>query len=74
MIQGHRIISSHYADDAVIEIKQNKCFKEVYKDLKDYEKATGAKINYDKTVGLWVGKWKNRADGLARMCSILAFM
>ena len=61
-IQGQRIISSHYADDAVIKIKQNKCFKEVYKDLKDYEKATGAKINYEKTVGLWVGKWRNRTD------------
>ena len=61
-IQGEKIISSHYADDAVIKITQNKCFKEVYKELKDYEKASGAKINYDKTVGLWLGKWKNRKD------------
>ena len=28
----------------------------------DYEKATGAKINYEKTKGLWVGSWKNRTD------------
>ena len=61
-IQGKRIISTHYADDAVIKITQNRCFKEVYKDLKDYEKATGAKINYEKTKGLWVGKWKSRTD------------
>ena len=30
--------------------------------LKDYESATGAQINYDKTVGLWLGKWKGRSD------------
>ena len=61
-IGGEKIISSHFVDDAVIKITQNRCFKEVYKDLKDYEEATGAKMNYQKTKGLWVGKWKNRKD------------
>ena len=61
-IQGEKIISTHYADDAVIKITQNRCFKEVYKELRDYEQATGAKVNYDKTTGLWVGSWKNRTD------------
>ena len=61
-IQGEKIISTHYADDAVIKITQNRCFKEVYKELHDYEQATGAKVNYDKTTGLWVGSWKNRTD------------
>ena len=61
-IEEEKIISSHYLDDATIKITQNKCFKEVYKDLQDYEKATGAKINYSKTKGLWTGKWKNRKD------------
>ena len=37
-------------DDATITITQNKCFNEVYKELQDYEKATGAKINYSKSV------------------------
>merc|ERR1712121_8895 len=48
-IQGEKIISSHYADDAVIKITQNRCFKEVYKELKEYENATGAKINFEKS-------------------------
>lgn len=61
-INGEKIISSHYADDAVIKITQNRCFKEVYKDLIEYEKATGAKINLDKTKGLWIGRWKYRID------------
>ena len=61
-VNGEKIISTHYADDAVIKITQNRCFKEVYKDLKDYEKASGARLNYEKTTGLWVGSWKNRTD------------
>ena len=61
-INSEKIISSHYADDSVIKITQNRCFKEVYKELADYERATGAKVNYDKTQGLWLGKWRNRQD------------
>ena len=61
-IGGEKIISLHYADDAIIIIKQNQCFKEVIKDLDTYQSATGAKVNYTKTKGLWVGKWKDRTD------------
>ena len=61
-IGGEKIISLHYADDAIIIIKQNQCFKEVIKDLDDFQAATGTKINYEKTRGLWVGKWKDRQD------------
>ena len=52
----------HYADDAIITILQNKCFKEVIKDLTVFEQASGAKVNYGKTKGLWAGAWKNRTD------------
>ena len=61
-IEGEKIISLHYADDAIITITQNNCFKEVIKDLAYYEAASGAKVNYDKTKGLWLGKWKDRTD------------
>ena len=61
-IEGERIVSLHYADDAIIAIKQNQCFKEVIKELKLYEDATGAKVNLEKTEGLWLGAWKNRLD------------
>ena len=47
-------------DDATIIIKQNRCFKEVIKELSDYEEASGAKVNYNKTKGLWTGSWKHR--------------
>ena len=59
-IGGEKIVSTHYLDDATIIIKQNRCFKEVIKELKIYEEASGAKVNYDKTKGLWSGSWKSR--------------
>ena len=61
-VGGEKIVSNHYADDSIISITQNKCFKEVIKDLGTYEEAAGAKVNYLKTKGLWLGKWKNRED------------
>ncbi len=61
-VGGENIVSSHYSDDAVIKILQNRCFKEVYKDLQLYEEGTGARVNYDKTKGLWLGKWRGRTD------------
>ena len=47
-VGGEKIISMHYADDTTIAILQNRCFKEVYKELERYESATGAKVNYEK--------------------------
>ena len=57
-----KIISIHYADDAIITIKQNKCFKEVIKDLTAFKRASGSKFNYEKTKGLWCGAWRRRPD------------
>ena len=61
-IKNEKIVSSHYADDTVIKITQNRCFKEVYKELRHYESASGAKVNYEKTQGLWCGRWRGRTD------------
>ena len=61
-VGGEKIVSMHYADDATISITQNRCFKEVIKDISLYEEATGAKINYSKTEGLWCGAWRHRQD------------
>ena len=59
-IEGEKIVSAHYADDTTIIIRQNRCFKEVIKEIKDYEEASDAKVNYTKTKGLWTGSWKGR--------------
>ena len=57
-VEGEKFVSAHYADDATITITQNRCFKEVIKDLTLYEDATGAKVNLGKTKGLLVGEWR----------------
>ena len=51
-VGGEKIVSLHYMDDTTIIIKQNRCFKEVIKELESYEEATEAKANYKKTKGL----------------------
>ena len=61
-VGGEKIVSMHYADDSTITITQNRCFKEVIKDISLFELGTGAKVNYGKTKGLWTGSWKNRQD------------
>ena len=51
-----------YADDTQIIVSNNPSIAEVFKQLRLYEEATGAKINIGKTEGLFMGKWKNRHD------------
>ena len=59
-VGGEKIVSVHYMDDTTIIIKQNRCFKEVIKELRLYEEASEARVNYKKTKGLWTGSWKGR--------------
>ena len=61
-IEQEKIVSAHYMDDTTIIIKQNRCFKEVIKELTDYEEASSAKVNYKKSRGLWTGSWKGRRN------------
>ena len=58
IVGGERIVSLHYADDAIIVMKQNACFKWAYKELKRFESASAAKINWSKTEGLLTGSWR----------------
>ena len=60
-VGGEKIVSVHYMDDTTITITQNRCFKEVIKEIQLYESATEAKVNYKKTKGLWTGSWKGRS-------------
>ena len=53
---------SQFADDTSVSVSTIRSIEELFKLLKDYEKATNAKINNEKTEGLWVGKWKGRDD------------
>ena len=51
-----------YADDTQIFVTNDSSVKETFKEPEKYEKATGAKINIEKTEGLFIEKWRNRHD------------
>ena len=40
--------------------KSEESIEETFKTLKLYENASGAKMNMDKTVGMYLGKWRNK--------------
>ena len=60
-VGGEKIVSMHYADDAIMTIKQNK-FSRSLKILPLSSKPVGQRSTMGKTKGLWVGAWKNRTD------------
>ena len=53
----HRILQ--YADDTTICVSTFRSIKHVFRVLKKYGFAAGAKVNKDKTEGLWIGSWQN---------------
>ena len=50
--------SLQYADNTQIIVTNDKSISEVFQQLRLYEDATGAKVNVQKTEGLFIGKWK----------------
>ena len=49
-----------FADDSQVINKTEKAIGESFRILNIYEKASGAKMNLDKTVGMYLGKWRNK--------------
>ena len=45
-----------YSDDTQIVVTNDESIAEVFRQLKEYELATGAKVNIRKTEGLFIGK------------------
>ena len=45
-----------YADETQIFVTNDSSVKETFKELEKYEKATGAKINMEKTEEWFIGK------------------
>ena len=48
----------HYADDTEIFATTDESINEIFYIIDKFEKGTGAKINVEKTQGLWPGNWK----------------
>ena len=51
-----------YADDTTLLLQGNQSSLAIENHIANYEKASGAKINKDKSEGLWLGSFKNRPD------------
>ena len=49
-----------FADDTQLINKTEESIEETFKTLEIYEKASGAKMNLVKTVGMYLGKWRNK--------------
>ena len=49
-----------FADDTQLINKTEESIEETFKTLEIYEKASGAKMNLEKTVGMYLGKWRNK--------------
>ena len=49
-----------YADKTQIIVTNDKSINEVFQQLRLFKGATGAKVNVQKTEGLFMGKWKSR--------------
>ena len=57
---GREAMLNMFADDSQVINKTEKSIGESFRILNIYEKASGAKMNLDKTVGMYLGKWRNK--------------
>jgi exonuclease III len=51
-----------YADDNILAITTNRSINNAFEVIRKYEEASGAKLNAQKTEGLWAGAWKDRQE------------
>lgn len=51
-----------YADDIMIFVVSESAFEHINFTIEQYGVYSGAKINFNKSKGLWVGCWKGRQD------------
>ena len=49
-----------YADDTQLFNNTEQSIVETFSTLEIYEKASGSKMNLDKTEAIYIGKWKGK--------------
>ena len=55
---------SSYADDMTVFLTTETSFQALNDELTVYNSASGAHLNREKSVGLWLGKWKRQENPL----------
>ena len=53
------------ADDTTVFLKNEQAVENCPKDIKEFGKVSGLKLNSEKTEGLWLGRGRNRGDNFA---------
>jgi hypothetical protein len=63
-----------FADDTQLINKTEEYIEETFKTLEIYEKASGAKMNLEKTVGMYLGKWRNKNPRFKNISHMMEFI
>ena len=58
MCHSKKLVS--YVDDAQFFNSSEESIRETFRTAEKYEKASGAKIHKTKTMGLYLGAWRNK--------------
>ena len=53
---------SLYADDTTLLVTDENSIPLTFSICREFGLASGAKLNMDKTCGIWLGRWKDRDD------------
>ena len=61
-ISGHPVVALAYADDISVIVRNQKEMDSVNQHFELYERVAGAKLNQDKTEGVWMGQIENRTQ------------
>ena len=56
---------TQYADDKVVCLTTENSILELFRSLNRYEMATNSRINKDKTIGVWIGAFRNKDKDFA---------
>jgi len=67
-ILGGLPVVSQYADDTTIGAIGDQSIFAIFRSLAIFERASGAKVNPDKSVGLWLGANRGRRDRPMNIC------
>lgn len=57
-----KLYSVNYADDILLFVNNNLAFPIIKNSLDHFGQFSGARVNYQKSTGLWCGAWKDRTD------------
>lgn len=59
---GERVVSLAYADNITVIVKNLNELNKVNVHLKIYKEVSGAKLNHEKTEGVWFGREDNQPN------------